>query len=56
VLLSWTVRRGDLPEYIVICEKGSVHLWMNRASMDFYPTETASFPATNVESSTPLAA
>src|SRR6266496_235887 len=43
VLLSWTVRRGDLPEYIVICEKGSVHLWMNRASMDFYPTEPLPF-------------
>jgi predicted dehydrogenase len=39
VLLGWTARRGDLPEYIVICEKASLHLWMNRGSMVVYPTE-----------------
>ena len=43
VLLSWTARRGELPEYIVICEKGSLHLWMNRASMVFYPSEPRPF-------------
>ena len=32
MLLGWTARRGELPEYI-ICEKGSLHLWMNWTSM-----------------------
>ena len=43
VLLSWSARRGDLPEYLVICEKWSLHLFMNRASMVFYPTEPLPF-------------
>lgn len=37
VLLSWAARRGNLPEYVLLTEKASLHMWMNAGHMDVYP-------------------
>jgi len=39
VLLSWSARRGNLPEYVVMAEKATMHISMSENSLDSYPVD-----------------
>ncbi len=38
MLLTWSSQRGDLPDFVLAGEKGTLHLWPQKRYVDYYPT------------------
>jgi predicted dehydrogenase len=37
MLISWSSQRGDLPDFVIAGEEGTLHLWSRARHVDYYP-------------------
>jgi len=44
MLLTWSTQRGDVPDFVLAGDEGTLHLWPGRPFIDYYPAAQRVLP------------
>jgi predicted dehydrogenase/flavin reductase (DIM6/NTAB) family NADH-FMN oxidoreductase RutF len=44
MLLTWSSQRGDVPDFVLAGDDGTLHLWPGRSYIDYYPAASRFLP------------